>query len=77
MQMSEAKAAQRAIDGPPTIGVPIEVRVCKFGVFAPGARITAVWPGVGNVTVHQTRANWREFLTKRGWVGVPRVWDAA
>jgi len=57
------------------MSLPIEIRVCKTGVFRLNARITAVW-GLGNTTVHIT-TSWKDFLMKKGWDKIPRVWDQA
>ena len=61
---------------------PIEVRVCKPRTAeghrtyaAPGALITAVYAGVDNVVKHQTTLNWRDYLARKGWLQVPRVWE--
>lgn len=53
---------------------PIEIRVKKRTLFNTDAHITAVWPGVDNVTQHST-ADWKTFLLRRGWDKIPRVWE--
>jgi len=52
---------------------PIEVRIKRM-TNAP-FRITLVYEGVGNTSVHWVTLNWRTWLENKGIVSVPRIWE--
>jgi hypothetical protein len=51
----------------------IEVRIKK--VLNAPTRVTLVYSGVANTSVHWTTSNWRDFLANRGLLSAPRIWE--
>ncbi len=52
---------------------PIEIRIKKTPNMP--TRITVVYEGVGNTAVHWCTCGWRDWLTTRRLISVPRIWE--